>query len=106
MTELDDNLTRLFAEARETLPEETFLENVAVRMRHARRRRAMRRAALVAAAAGLAVAVTPIVAEGSLTVANHLGTWLPAFGNVLLSPLCWACSLAVAAWGMRRAQKG
>lgn len=106
MTELDDTLTRLFAEARETLPEETFLQNVAVHMSHARRRRAMRQAGLAAAAVGLAVAVTPYVAEGSLSVASHLGAWLPAFGNVLVSPLCWACSLAVAAWGMRRAQKG
>jgi hypothetical protein len=106
MTEFDDTLTRLFAEAREPLPEEDFLENVAVRLSQARRRRAIRQAALATAAAGLAVAVTPRVAAGSLAVASHLSTWLPAFGNVLASPLCWACSLAVAAWGLRRAQKG
>ncbi|HEV2270727.1 MAG TPA: hypothetical protein VGR92_14835 [Steroidobacteraceae bacterium] len=102
MTEFDDTLTRLFAEAQETLPEEDFLRNVTVRMTHARRRRAIRQAALVTAAAGLAVVVTPYVAEGSLTVASHLGVWLPALGNALASPVCLACTLAIAAWRVRR----
>lgn len=106
MTEFDDTLTRLFAEARETLPEKEFLQAITVRMHRARRRRAIRQAVLATAAAGLAVAVTPYVAAGSLSVASHLGVWLPALGNALGSPLCLVCSLAVAAWGIRRAQKG
>lgn len=105
MTEFDDTLARLFAEARETLPEEDFLQSFVVRMRRARRRRAIRQAVLATAAAGVAVAVTPYVAEGSLDVASHLGVWLPAVGNALASPVCLACAL-VAAWGIRRAQKG
>lgn len=106
MTEFDDTLARLFAEARETHPEEDFLQHVAVRLARARRRRAIKRVVLAAIAAGLAVAVTPYVAAGSLDVARHLGAWLPAIGNALGSPVCLACSLAVAAWGIRRAQKG
>lgn len=98
MTELDDTLTRLFAEAQETLPEEAFVRRVAVRVRHARRRRGFWQAALAAAGAGLAVAATPYVAEGSLTVASHLG-------NALASPVCLACALAIAA-GWRKLQKG
>lgn len=106
MTEFDDTLARLFAEARETLPEEDFLQNVAARLSRARRRRTIKQVVLATAAAGLAVAVTPYVAEESLSVARHLVMWLPALGNALASPVCWACSLAVAAWAMRRAQKG
>lgn len=106
MTEFDDTLARLFADARETLPEEDFLRNMAVRLHRARRRRAIKRGVLATAAAGIAVALTPYVAEGSLNVATHLGMWLPALGNALASPVCLACSLAVAAWGIRRAQKG
>jgi len=102
MSEFDDTLTRLFAEARETLPDEDFLRNVAMRMRHAHRRRAVRQAAFATAAAGVAAALTPYVAEGSLAVASHLGAWLPAFEDALASPIAWACALAVAAWNMRR----
>lgn len=106
MTEFDDNLTRLFAEARETLPADDFLEKVAVRMGRARRLRAIKRTAVTTAAAGLAVALTPYVAAGSLTVASHLGVWLPALGNALTSPVAWLCYLAVAAWRVRRAKHG
>jgi hypothetical protein len=46
MSEFDDNLRRLFADAEETLPATDFLERVAGRMRQARRRRAIRQAVL------------------------------------------------------------
>lgn len=105
MNEFDDTLTRLFAEARATLPAEEFLENVALRMNRGRRQRALKRAALTTVAAGLGIAVTPFIAEGSLTVASHLGAWLLALGNALMSPVGWACSLALAAWGVRRARR-
>lgn len=103
MSEFDDTLTRLFAEARATLPAEEFLENVAVCMRRGRRRRALEWAAWTTAAAGLAIALTPLIVAGSLTAASHLGLWLLALGNALISPVGWACSLALAAWGVRRA---
>jgi hypothetical protein len=105
MTEFDDTLTRLFGETRETLPGEAFLESVATRISHARRRRAIKQMAVAAAAAALAVALTPYVVEGSLSFASHLGIWLPVLGNALASPVIWACSLAVAAWAVRRARK-
>lgn len=98
MTEFDDTLTRLFAETRETPPAEDFLEDVLIRMRHARRRRAMKRAALTAAAAVLALALTPYIVAGSLV-------WLPALGNALTSPIAWVCALAVAALRIRRGSR-
>jgi hypothetical protein len=91
MSEFDDTLTRLFAEARETPPSDDFLESVARRISHARRRRAIGRTAVAIAAVAVAIALTPYVAEGSLAVASHLG-------NVLSSPVAWICSLAVAAY--------
>jgi len=104
MIELDETLARLFAEDRETLPDEDFLQAVALRMSRARRRRALGRAGLAVATAGVAITLTPYVAEGSLALASHLGTWLPAFGTALTSPAAWACSLAAAAWVLRRAR--
>jgi hypothetical protein len=104
MSEFDDQLTRLFAEARDTPPAEDFLRNLAARMQHERRRRTVRRTVAMAAAAGLAVASTPYIAQGSLTLASDLGSWLAVFGNALTSPAGWACALAAAAWGARRAR--
>ncbi len=107
MTEPDDTLFRLFAEAQARLPADDFLQSVLRRMERERRRRSIRLAAMTAAAGGLAVALTPYVARGSVVVAAHLGTWLPAIGGALASPIGWACSLAIAAWSLRRAyQKG
>lgn len=98
MSEFDDTLTRLFAEARETPPPDDFLRSVARRISRARRRRAIRRTAIAVAAVGVASALTPYVAAGSLAIASHLG-------NALGSPVAWVCSLAVAAWGLRRIQR-
>lgn len=94
MTEFDDTLTRLFAETRESLPDEEFLQRCASGVRRARRRRSLRRAAVATAAAGIAVAVTPYVVTGSLAVAAG-----PT------SPVVWICSLAVAAWAQRRSRR-
>jgi hypothetical protein len=97
MTEFDDTLGRLFAEARESLPAEDFLESVAIGMRRARRRRAMRRLVLMAAAAVLALALTPCIVAGSHAGAGRLSVWLPGIGNALSSPMSWFGALAIAA---------
>jgi hypothetical protein len=105
MSEFDDTLTQLFAEARETLPAEDFLQRVAADLNHARRRRAIGSAAPTLVAGGLAVAATPYVAEGSLAAVSHLGAWLPALAHGLTSPVVWLCSVAAAAWGLRRVRR-
>jgi hypothetical protein len=104
MTGFDDTLTRLFAEAREPLPTEEFLETVAIRVHHARRRRTLKQAVSTGVAAVLALLLTPRIVTASLAGATHLGVWLPALGNALTSPLGWAFSLALAARAMRRAR--
>lgn len=91
MTEPDDTLSRLFEQARQTPAVDDFQEGVATRIRKARRRRAIGQGALTAAAAGLAVVLTPYVVTASLACASNLGLWV--------------CSLAVAAWGLRRARR-
>ena len=105
MSEFDDTLTQLFAEARRPLPAEDFLQSVATHVSRARRRRAIGRTALTLAAAGVAAAATPYVAEGSLAVVSRLGESLPALANALASPVVWLCALAAAAWGLRRARR-
>lgn len=94
MSEFDDTLGRLFAEARESLPAEDFLQSVAIGMRRAQRRRAMWRAAVMAAAMVLALLLTPWIVAVSLA-------WLPATGNALASPITWGFALAIAALRFR-----
>jgi hypothetical protein len=103
MSEPDDTLTQLFAAAEEPLPSDDFVQGVLAGIERGRRRRAVARTALTVAAAGVAVAATPYVAVGSLTVASHLSAWLPAFAHAVSSPLAWPCAAAVTAWGLRRA---
>jgi hypothetical protein len=105
MSEFDDTLTQLFAEARKSLPAEDFLQRVATDLSQARRRRAIGRTALTLAAGGVALAATPHVAAGSLAVVSHLGEWLPALAHGLTSPVVWMCSVAAAAWGLRRMRR-
>lgn len=103
MTEFDDTLTRLFAETRETLPADDFLQRMATRLSQERRRRSIKRAILSTAAAGLTAALTPYVVAGSLAVASHVVAWLPSFGNELTSPIGSLCALTVVAWIWRHA---
>ena len=105
MNEFDETLSRLFAEAQEAPPAGDFTEGVMIRMAQARRRRAVKQAVLTVVAAGLAVALTPCLVEGSLAGASHLGDWLPALGGALASPAAWPCSLAVAGWGLLRSRR-
>lgn len=105
MSEFDDTLTRLFAEDRQPLPAEEFVQSVATHVSHARRRRAIGRTALTVAAGGVAIAATPYVAAETLAAVSRLGEWLPALANALPSPVIWLCSVAVAAWSLRRARR-
>ena len=99
MSEFDDTLTQLFAEAREPLPAEEFLQSVATGLGQARRRRTIGRAVIALAAAVVAIAATPYVAMGSLAVASHLGKSLPVLAGALTSPVVWLCSAALTVWG-------
>lgn len=105
MSEFDDTLTQLFAQAREPLPAEDFLQSVAARVSHARRRRTIGRSVLMLAAGGVAIVVTPYVAAGSLAAMGHVGEWLPALADALTSPFVWLCALAATASGLRRAKR-
>jgi hypothetical protein len=104
LTEFDDTLTRLFAETRKSLPADDFLAGVIFRMERERRRRTIKRAAAATAAAALAMVLTPYIIEGSLAVASRLVTGLPMVENALGSPTVWLGSLAIGAWGLRRAK--
>lgn len=91
MSEPDDTLKRLFVEARQTLPADDFTASLAIRIGQARRRRTIAQLALRAGAVAIAIAATPYVVAASLAGASNPGLW--------------ACSLALAAWALRRARR-
>jgi hypothetical protein len=90
MSEFDDTLSRLFAESRQILPADDFQQRLAIRMSQTRHRHTIAQVVLRAGAAAVAIAATPYVVTASLAGASNLGLWL--------------CSLAVAAWSLRRAR--
>ena len=102
MSEPDDLLMRLFAEARAPERDEEFVASVAIRIGRARRRGTIARIGAFAALLALAVAATPYVAEGSLALAGRLVSATPALGSALTSPAGWAGSAALALWCFRR----
>ena len=98
----DEDLTRLFDEARHALPAEDFAERVASRVRVVQRRRTLRRYGSWLLAAACAVAVSPYALEGSFALTARMERWLPDLGGALVSPAGWVCSILFALWLLRR----
>lgn len=98
----DEDLTRLFEEARHPLPAEDFAERVAFRVRGVQRWRTRRRLASWLLAAVCAAAASPYALEGWFDLADRMERWLPDLGGALLSPAGWAFSILFALWLLRR----
>lgn len=91
--ELDAKLLALFAESRETLPSEEFMQAFWMRQEHARRLRTLRRAGLIAALALIGGWLAPAVLEHTAAAFRSLGTHSIAYGDLLISPWGWAVSM-------------
>ncbi len=98
----DEDLTRLFDEARQPLPAEEFAERVAFRVRRVQRWRTRRRLVSWLLAAACAFAVSPYVLQGSFALAACMDRWLPSLGGALLSPAGWVFPILFALWLLRR----
>jgi hypothetical protein len=98
----DEDLTRLFDEARGDLPSEAFLERFQMRMARARRARLILQLCPLVLLAAVAAIVAPYAARGSLVVIEHAVRWIPDLGLAMTSPIGWVCSLALGVWVLRR----
>ena len=99
---LDEDLVRLFEDARAPLPSEAFLE------RFERRRARVGRLRLVLQVGGLALLaaagliIAPYAIRGSLALSGYAADGLSSLGLAMLSPAGWAGSLLLGAWILRR----
>ena len=106
---LDDDLARLFDEARVTLPPAPFLEEIQGRLARARRARLIRLVVFGTLVTVAVVTMTPYIASGSIAVVQFGGDLVAGFATawgsttaLLRSVAMWTASLAVGVWVLRR----
>jgi hypothetical protein len=102
--EIDPGLMRLFAQAREPLPAEAFLEEVARGLRRAQRLRLLCSAVTLAAIAILALLLTPLVVRTSLSLAQYAAERLTALPAVLMTPTSWLLMMLASVLVLYRAR--
>jgi hypothetical protein len=102
--EIDPGLMRLFAVAREPLPAQAFLDEVARGLRRAQRLRLLWSVATVTAVAILAVLLTPFVARSSLNLAQYATERLIGLPAALMTPTSWLLMLLASVWLLFRAR--
>jgi len=102
---VDRDLARLFAQAHELLPPETFALAVERSVQRSRTRRRFWRMVLFVDMVVGALVLSPFVMEGSVAMANYLSMGIAHLGSALLSPIGIGCSLAFGAWFLRRIRR-
>jgi hypothetical protein len=102
--EIDPGLMRLFAQAREPLPTQAFLEEVTRELRRAQRLRLLWSAAAVTAVPILAFLLTPFVARSSLSLAQYATERLTALPAAVMTPTSWLLMMLASLWLLYRAR--
>jgi len=100
--ELDPDLTRLFAQAREPLADGAFMASLLLNIERARRRRMRRQVVAIAAVAVIAALNMRWVLEMTAGAVRFVGDHSPAYTEVLITPWGWAASMLVGAWVVLR----
>jgi hypothetical protein len=100
--ELDPDLTRLFAQAREPLAEEQFMANLLLKIERARRARMWRRILAVAAVAVIVSLNMRLVLETTAAAVRLIGDFSRAYTEMLITPWGWAVSMLVGIWVILR----
>lgn len=100
--ELDRDLARLFAQAREPLADGPFMASLLLKIERARRAR-MRRQMLAIAAAAIIVAFNMRrVLEATAGAVRFVGDHSPTYTDMLITPWGWAVSMLVRVWVVLR----
>lgn len=100
--ELDPDLTRLFARAREPLTDGPFMANLLLNIERARRARMRRRAVAIAAAAVIAALNLRWVLATTAAAVRFVGDHSPTYADMLITPWGWAVSMLVGVWVVLR----
>jgi exosortase/archaeosortase len=100
--ELDPDLTRLFAQAREPLADGPFMANLLLKIERARRARMRRQIFAIAAVAVIVAFNMRRVLEAVAGAVRFVGDHSPAYTQMLITPWGWAASMLVGVWVVLR----
>jgi len=100
--ELDPDLTRLFAQARERLADRPFMANLLLKIERARRARLRRQMLAIAVVAVIVALNMRRVLEATAGAVRFVGDFSPTYTQVLISPWGWAVSMVVGVWVVLR----
>jgi len=102
INDLDPDLTRLFAQAREPLVDDLFMANLLLKIERARRARMWRQIlAIVAVAIVVSLNIRPVL-EKTAAAVRLVGDLSPAYADMLITPWGWAVSMVVGIWVVLR----
>jgi hypothetical protein len=101
--DLDPELTRAFAQAREPLPDDAFMANLLLKIERARRARLWRRSLAIAAVGVIALLNLRPLLEQTAAVVRFVGDHTPAAPAAwLVTPWGWGVSTLVGVWVVLR----
>jgi hypothetical protein len=96
--ELDPELARAFAQAREPLADAPFIANLLLRIERARRIRLWGQILAIAAAVVIVSLNLRRVLEGTAAAVRFAGDLSPANMELLITPWGWAVSTLIGVW--------
>jgi hypothetical protein len=100
--DLDPDLTRLFAQAREPLADDLFMANLMLKIERARRVRMWRQILAIVAVAVVVSFNMRQVLEKTAAAVRLVGDLSPAYADMLITPWGWAVSMLVGIWVVLR----
>ena len=102
--ELDAELARAFARAREPMVDDAFVARLLLKIERARRVRLLCRISAIVAVMIILSLITPLVLEGTAAVVRFIGDNSPSYAELLITPGGWAVSMLVGAWVVFRSR--
>ena len=103
--EFDPKLAQLFANSREPLTNEQFVQGVSIQIASAQRMSNLKTVACWLVLVLALVAATPWIVEGSAMLARSFNLALPYCGALMTSPVGWVLSMTVGLLAYRRARR-
>jgi hypothetical protein len=103
--ELDAELTRLFAHAREPLTDGEFVARVVAKIERARRARLWRQLLAIAAVVIVASLNLSIVLEKTALLVHAVGEFSSAYAELFITPAGWAMSMLIGALALLRTNR-
>jgi hypothetical protein len=102
INELDPDLARLFAHAREPLADDLFMANLLRKIERARRTRLWRQILAIVAIVVIVSLNMRLVVDTTAAALRGVGDWAPTYAEALITPWGWAASMLFGIWVVLR----